>query len=574
MTCTLDFSKTGHRIWENSLKVIVRDDICAQRLPYLEDPNFSVLWLIVETKLEKIIYASVYRSHSGDVETTRLFNYLSESIDEAQFRFPSAQIVVLGDFNACHSEWLFPFLKTDHAGREAFNFATSYNLSQLVKEATRIPDIIGHTANCLDLLLTTDPDRYTVEVSAPLGTSDHCLVKTVSTYSPPDFTTKGKRRVWRYKLADWDEMRNFFSSYPWRQVCFASKDPSNCANSVTDVIRQGMEFFIPFYDVNIDAKARPWFNAECAAAEKSKQTAYRAWVDARIHKASDLGEKKKAFNKAAKSCKKSLRKARFQHIRSIGNKLSSYPAGSKAFWSLAKVVESNFSRSSLPPLLRPDGSLAHTAKEKADTFATLFADNSRLDSSNITPPSIPHCGSDMPAIRIRQRDVLNVMRGLDVNKASGPDGIPAVVLRACAPELSPVLTRLFRLSLESGKVPKSWKLANVQPVPKKGSRADPTNYRPISITSILCKIMERVLNYRLLAYLEINGFLNDRQYGFRRNRSTGDLLVHATHIWGEAIENHGEALAVSLDISKAFDKVWHAGLLVLHTEYPPPSALG
>ncbi|CAG4938916.1 unnamed protein product [Colias eurytheme] len=415
--------------------VYIRDDVCAQRLLHLEDSKFSVLWIVVETKFDKTVYASVYRSHSGDMETTRLFDYLSETIDVVQLRFPSAQIVLLGDFNACHSEWLFPYQKTDHAGREIFNFATSYNLSQLVKEATRIPDIEGHTSNCLDLLLTTDPDRCVVEVAAPLGTSDHCLVRSVSTYSPPDFTSKGKRRVWRYGLADWDEMRNFFSSYPWRQVCFSSNDPSTCAENIADVIRQGMEYFIPFSDVIIDAKARPWFNAECAQAERSKEAAYRTWADARIHKSSDLHEKKKAFNKAAKDCKRLLKRARFDHIRRIGDKLASYPAGSKAFWSLAKVVESNFSRSSLPPLLKPDGSLAHTAKEKADTFAILFAQNSRLDPTNTTPPSLPHCHSVMPSIRIRQKDVLNIMRGLDVNKASGPDGIPGIVLKMCAPEL-------------------------------------------------------------------------------------------------------------------------------------------
>ncbi|CAG4952044.1 unnamed protein product [Colias eurytheme] len=334
-----------------------------------------------------------------------------------------------------------------------------------------------------------------------------------------------------------------------------------------------MEYFIPFSDVYIDDKARPWFNAECATAERNKQRAYQAWADARIRKAPDLHEKKKTFNKAAKLSKKALKKARFDHIRHIGHKLTSYPAGSKAFWSLAKVVESNFSRPSIPPLQKPDGTLAHSAKEKAETFAKLFAENSRLDSMNKTPPSIPNCGSVMPDISIRQKDVLHIMRNLDVNKASGPDGIPAIVLKTCAPELSPVLTRLFRLSLKSGKVPKSWKLANVQPVPKKGSRADPANYRPISITSIICKIMERLLNNRLLAYLETHDILSDRQYGFRKNRSTGDLLVHATHLWGQAIENYGEALAVSLDISKAFDRVWHASLLNRLPSYGVPPEL-
>lgn len=160
-----------------------------------------------------------------------------------------------------------------------------------------------------------------------------------------------------------------------------------------------------------------------------------------------------------------------------------------------------------------------------------------------------------------------------MNKASGPDGIPAIVLWTCAPELTPILTRLFRLSMETGQVPKAWKFANVQPVPKKGSRADPANYRPISVTSILCKTMERVLNKKLLGYLEVNDLLSDRQYGFRQNRSTGDLLVYATHIWSEALEKYGEALAVSLDISKAFDRVWHDSLIGKLPAYGLPPRL-
>ncbi|CAH2107362.1 unnamed protein product [Euphydryas editha] len=73
--------------------------------------------------------------------------------------------------------------------------------------------------------------------------------------------------------------------------------------------------------------------------------------------------------------------------------------------------------------------------------------------------------------------------------------------------------------------------------------------------------MERVVNNRLLPYLEDNDLLSDRQYGFRQRRSTGDLLVYVTHLWGKALEKYGEPLAVSLDISKAFDGVWHDGLI-------------
>ncbi|CAG4959523.1 unnamed protein product [Colias eurytheme] len=122
---------------------------------------------------------------------------------------------------------------------------------------------------------------------------------------------------------------------------------------------------------------------------------------------------------------------------------------------------------------KPDGSLAHSAKDKANVFASLFASNSRLDPTNSIPPSLTHCGSVMPQITIKQKDVLKILRNLDTTKASGPDGIPAIVLKTCAPELAPILTRLFRLSLKLGVVPKAWKLANVQPVPKKRNSCRP-----------------------------------------------------------------------------------------------------
>ncbi|CAH2097689.1 unnamed protein product [Euphydryas editha] len=511
----------------------VRDDICCKRLRNLEDPSSSSIWVLVDTGIEQIVYVGVYRSHSGDQETTRLFQHLSEAADVAQQRYPTAQVVFLGDFNAHHEQWLFPYQKTDHAGREAYKLALTMNLSQLVDQATRVPDVENHTANCLDLLLTTEPDRYQVSVSAPLGSSDHCLVKSVLTCPPPDSNPRRTRRVWRYKSADWDEMRHFLASYPWLQVCFSSSDPSSCAGAIAEVIGQAMEYYIPFSDQPSGIRAQPWFNAVCSKAEAIKQSAYHAWLEARNRKAPDTRNKKKAFNSAAKSYKKVLKKARFNHIGRVGTKLASYPSGSKAFWSLAKCVEANFCRSSLPPLQKPDGTLAHTALDKANLFASLFAENSRLDAGNKTPPQLPPCGCKMPEIHIYQKEVLKTLRNLDVNKASGPDGIPAIVLKNCAAELSPVLTRLYRLSFRSGTVPKAWKLTNVQPVPKKGSRADPANYRPIAITSTLCKVMERVVNNRLLAYLEDNDLLSDRQYGFRQRRSTGDLLVYATHLWGK-----------------------------------------
>lgn len=97
-------------------------------------------------------------------------------------------------------------------------------------------------------------------------------------------------------------------------------------------------------------------------------------------------------------------------------------------------------------------------------------------------PVLAPVGCTMQKIRFRDRAVLKTLKELNSNKAAGPDGIPPVVLKMCAESLAKPLRNLFVKLYSAGYVPSAWRTANVQPVPKKGSRADPNNYRPISIT--------------------------------------------------------------------------------------------
>ena len=119
---------------------------------------------------------------------------------------------------------------------------------------------------------------------------------------------------------------------------------------------------------------------------------------------------------------------------------------------------------------------------------------------------------------------------------------------------------MFHLSYSLGKFPTTWKVANVQPVPKKGETSDPANYRPIAICSLLSKVMESILNHHLVKYLETNKLLSDRQYGFRQQRSTGDMMAVLTEKLNNSIHHFGEAKIVALDVSKAFDR-GHTALL-------------
>ena len=117
------------------------------------------------------------------------------------------------------------------------------------------------------------------------------------------------------------------------------------------------------------------------------------------------------------------------------------------------------------------------------------------------------------------------------------------------------------MSFSQGVVPKEWKCEQVIPVYKSGGKSDPNNYSPISLLPIISKIMESIVNDQLRKHLFGLSLITSNQYGFRPGHSTLDLLTSTTQIWANALDKGQEPKVVALDISRAFDSVWHNGLL-------------
>ena len=128
-------------------------------------------------------------------------------------------------------------------------------------------------------------------------------------------------------------------------------------------------------------------------------------------------------------------------------------------------------------------------------------------------------------------------------------------------KLAPVLCCLFHLILNSCTYSSSWKHALVQPVPKKGGHSNPSNYRPIVLTSAVAKVFETLLNSHFIKHLESNNLVSDYQHGFCKARSTGNLLSYLAYTLSSSLKNFEESLIVALDISKAFYRFWHKALL-------------
>ena len=156
-------------------------------------------------------------------------------------------------------------------------------------------------------------------------------------------------------------------------------------------------------------------------------------------------------------------------------------------------------------------------------------------------------------------EVTNYLNALDITKASGPDEIPARLLKTCSNEIAPSLCSLFNRSLETARLPSEWKMANISSVHKKDSLEPAINYRPISLLSIINKVLERLVGNGLRA--QVKHLITTLQHGFQRNRSCATQLLAVLHEIGKNLDQNVQTDVLYLDFAKAFDTVDHQILL-------------
>ena len=154
-----------------------------------------------------------------------------------------------------------------------------------------------------------------------------------------------------------------------------------------------------------------------------------------------------------------------------------------------------------------------------------------------------------------------MLKNINSNKATGPDGIHARFLHEYAEYIAPVLTKVFQISIDTGSIPDDWRAASIVPIFKKGDKHQASNYRPVSLTSISCKLLEHIIHSQIMDHFDMYSILTDKQHGFRSKRSCETQLAVTIDSIARTIADGGQVDIVLLDFSKAFDKVPHERLL-------------
>ena len=167
----------------------------------------------------------------------------------------------------------------------------------------------------------------------------------------------------------------------------------------------------------------------------------------------------------------------------------------------------------------------------------------------------------MPEISISVSGVQKLLSNLQTGKACGPDNIKPIVLKNLSVQIAPLVTRIFKKSLDSGTVPSDWIKANVTPLFKKGDKSNPAYYRPISLTCVLCKVMEHIVASNITKHFQVNNILFHLQHGFRSKLSCETQLIGLVEDLSRNLIHGQQTDLILLDFSKAFDKVNHMKLL-------------
>ena len=371
--------------------------------------------------------------------------------------------------------------------------------------------------NILDLILTNAPEAVT-EVSCISSKSmdifsDHNLLFfEYNVWEKSTFCTT--RTVLDYGSADWEGSFKSLSSInlsssiaSYESDGHNSSKPTNNSNNLktnsADIDSDWQRWCDCFMDavyrhiptkVIKKRKSPPWFDGETRHLLNKKETARRR---AKRNPNSNIWENFRDLRRACKSLLSRKRKEFFQNVPK---------SNPKKFWSLFKTVSNSSSVPSKMTWKRSEGDIIVENPEDVanllnNYFHSVFNPPFSQEEYNNHPASTTSSCDPITDIHVTSDDVRRILLSLDVNKATGADRIPARLLRYCAPYISSSLSDLFNKSLNTGKIPSAWKISNITPIPKDGQKNEASNYRPISLLSIVSKVLERCIYNQLINHL-------------------------------------------------------------------------
>ena len=474
---------------------------------------------------------AVYRSpNSSKANDDELCSYIEKL---------NGTYIICGDLNFPDIKWSTG--SSGAKGRKFLETITDKFLTQHVDMATH------NSGNLLDLILSSEDNLVSdVEDCGKIGKSDHVMIKYKVHM---DAMRSGRAKASRnFRRARCDEMRSSMRK-DWKNT-MAGKNVNETWAVLKESIEASIDEYVPMRKIRqIDAPK--WLDVEMKKKIQAKRRAWNEW------KRTGRGTERALYAKTERDCKRMIRNKKNAYERMIAKNRKVNP---KLYFSYVNSAKKN--RGRVGPLKNSDGEFIINPKEQAETMKDFFSSVFTRSDGESPPKAAFNGDCSLNEIAVTEEQVKKLIDGLKENGAPGPDGFPPIVLKILRDEIAVPLTILFQKSLDDGQIPDDWRDANITVIHKKGSRAEPGNYRGVSLTSVLGKLLERIVKNEIDSHIENNNLIKNSQHGFRRGRSTQTNLIEFLN---ETTKWHDEGSCfdvVFLDFSKAFDVVCHKRLMV------------
>ncbi|KAK3092025.1 hypothetical protein FSP39_024520 [Pinctada imbricata] len=465
---------------------------------------------------------------------------------------------ITGDFNLPDIDWskLSTYGNSNPLSvNQAFiSTFTDCGLQQMVDFPTRRGAI-------LDLFITNRPSLINKIRPLP-GVSDH-EVLFIDTNVEVKHQRPPKRKIYLWNRANIQGLQDDFESFSTDFV--NQHDITQPVDDLWNKIKSSCQHHL---DKHVPSKMttqrynQPWITRDLKRISRRKKRAFKRYRMS--NSAKDYEKYHDLKSKSHVLCKQRYN----EYVNSIVMDENQKP---KRLWSFVKSKRTDACGVST---LKQNGVPHSDSKMKAEILNKQFTSVFTSENPNDPLPDLE--GSPHPTvadITVTENGVCKLLQQLDPHKATGPDEVSSRLLKTVAKQITPALTLLFQASLNQGKVPDDWKAANITPLFKKGDRSNPSNYRPVSLTSVCSKTLEHIVHHQVIQHLEHHNILTDFQHGFRKRRSTETQLILTIDDLAKSIDVNEQVDCILLDFSKAFDKVPHNRLLMKLHHYGVRGAL-
>lgn len=407
-----------------------------------------------------------------------------------------------------------------------------------------IPNIYG---SILDLILSKSPSHIISQNSDSIVPMDNyhppLNICYTQLHTPPSLSYTELSYDW--SNGNYNAILSHLGSIDWSELFKISNDISFLIDEFYAQLYFVINTFIP-KKTYFKSKFPRWFSKNLINLIKLKKTYHL------IYKMSNSHNDYLKFSSTRSQCKALSKLDYSRYLITTQNSLKSQP---KKFWSFIKNLRSSHG---LPNSMSLDHVTAENGQEIVDLFSHYFSsvyNNINIPIINMDTTKIIESNDSINKLHIELIEVFNELNILDYKNSIGPDGLSPLFLFNCRFILSPPIMYLFNTSLKNGIFPTAWKSTYINPIHKKGNKSLVSNYRPISIISILPKIFSKIVNRKLTPIFK--NILVPHQHGFRSNKSSVTNLITIKHDILESFSKGQQTDVIYTDFEKAFDSVNH-----------------